>query len=155
MLLGLFMLVKAVSYWLDRYGLAMSDGSLFTGISYTDANAVLPAKNILMIIALICAAALLRQRLPAGLDAAGARASACSILSAILIGGIWPAIVQRFQVKPSEPDKEAPLHRARTSRRPAMAYDIDDVDPTHYPGVTTDTARADAAARLTSCRASG
>ena len=54
-LLGLFMLVKAVSYWLDRYGLAISDGSLFTGVSYADANAVLPAKNILMIIALICA----------------------------------------------------------------------------------------------------
>ena len=30
------------------------------------------------------------------------------ILSSILIGGIWPAIVQRFQVRPSEPDKESP-----------------------------------------------
>ena len=48
------------------------------GITYTDANAVLPAKNILTIIALICAAALLRQRVPAGLDAARARVSACS-----------------------------------------------------------------------------
>ena len=77
-LLGLFMLVKAVSYWLDRYGLAMSDGDLITGITYTDANAVLPSKNILAIIALICARAVLRQRGPAELDAAGARASGCS-----------------------------------------------------------------------------
>ena len=43
------------SYWLDRYGLAISSGHLFTGISYTDAHAVLPAKNILAVIAVICA----------------------------------------------------------------------------------------------------
>ena len=30
------------------------------------------------------------------------------VLSAILLGVIWPGIVQQFQVKPSEPDKEAP-----------------------------------------------
>ena len=35
-LLGVFMLLKAVAYWLDRYGLAIADGGLFTGVSYTD-----------------------------------------------------------------------------------------------------------------------
>ena len=44
-IVGIFMLLKAVSYWLDRYGLAISSGHLFTGISYTDAHAVLPAKK--------------------------------------------------------------------------------------------------------------
>ena len=29
------------------------------------------------------------------------------VLSAVLIGMIWPGIVQQFQVNPSEPDREA------------------------------------------------
>src|SRR4029078_1108443 len=54
-LLRVFVLAKAVDYWLDRYDLAYQSGSLLTGITYTDDNAVLPAKAILMGIALICA----------------------------------------------------------------------------------------------------
>ena len=54
-LLGLFVLLKAVDYWLDRYDLTTAAGSLFTGMAYTDQHAVLPAKTILMFIALICA----------------------------------------------------------------------------------------------------
>ena len=81
------MLLKAVSYWLDRYGLTISDGKLFTGVSYTDAHAVLPAKNILLIISLICASLffaniLLRTWM---LPVIG---FGLLLLSAILIGGI-------------------------------------------------------------------
>jgi uncharacterized protein len=106
-LLGLFMLLKAVAYWMDRYGLAIADGSLFTGISYTDAHAVIPSKNILIVIALICAVlffvnAIRRSWLLPGIGLG------LLVLSSILIGGLWPAIMQSFQVKPSEPDKEAP-----------------------------------------------
>jgi uncharacterized membrane protein (UPF0182 family) len=106
-LLGLFVLLKAVAYWMDRYGLAIADGSLFTGISYTDAHAVIPSKNILIIIALICAVlffvnAFRRSWLLPGIGLG------LLVLSSILIGGLWPAIMQSFQVKPSEPDKEAP-----------------------------------------------
>src|SRR5690606_20166283 len=54
-LIGLFVLLKAVAYWLDRYELLISDGELFTGAQYADINAVLPAKTILIFIALICA----------------------------------------------------------------------------------------------------
>ncbi len=50
-LLGLLVLLKAFSYWLDRYGLTTSDSRLFTGISYTGDNAVLPSKEILAVIA--------------------------------------------------------------------------------------------------------
>ncbi len=54
-LLGLLVLLKAFSYWLDRFGLTTSDGRLFTGISYTGDNAVLPSKEILAVIAVLCA----------------------------------------------------------------------------------------------------
>ena len=58
-LLGLLVLLKAAAYWLDRYELLSHTrvGKPFTGAGYTDINAVLPAKLILLAIALICAAA--------------------------------------------------------------------------------------------------
>ncbi len=138
-LLGVFMLVKAVSYWLDRYGLAISDGSLLTGITYTDEHALLPAKNILAIIAVICALLFFINVVRPGwmLPVLG---FGLLILSAVLIGGIWPAIVQRFQVKPSEADKET-SYIARNIEATRVAYNIDPntVKIRNYPGTTTDT----------------
>jgi uncharacterized protein len=133
-LLGVFMLLKAVSYWLDRYGLTISDGKLFTGVSYTDAHAVMPAKNILLIISLICAAlffanVVLRTWM---LPAIG---GGLLLLSAILIGGIYPAIVQQFQVRPSEPDKEGP-YIAKNIIATREAYDVADVQVDDYAAVT-------------------
>src|ERR1700739_899768 len=52
-LLGMLVLLKAVAYWLDRYELLSHTrgGKPFTGAGYTDINAVLPAKLILIAIA--------------------------------------------------------------------------------------------------------
>jgi uncharacterized membrane protein (UPF0182 family) len=146
-IVGIFMLLKAVSYWLDRYGLAISSGHLFTGISYTDAHAVLPAKNILAVIALICALLFFGNVFRPGwmLPVLGL---GLLILSSLLIGGIWPAIVQRFQVKPSEPDKESP-YIAMNIEATRSAFDVADVQPTSYAGTSNDSpdqlkAKADA-----------
>ena len=129
-LLGLFVLVKAADYWLDRFDLTTESGRLFTGMGYTDENAVLPSKNILMFIAIICAvlffANVLRRTwmLPSvGL--------ALLVLSAILLGAIWPGIVQQFQVRPSEPDREGPYIK-RNIEATRAAYDIDDAEVTPY-----------------------
>jgi uncharacterized protein len=137
-IVGIFMLLKAVSYWLDRYGLAISSGHLFTGISYTDAHAVLPAKNILTVIAVICALLFFGNVFRPGwmLPVLGL---GLLIFSSLLIGGIWPAIVQRFQVKPSEPDKEShyiSLNIAATR----SAFGVADVTPQPYAGTSNDTA---------------
>ena len=75
-LLGLFVLLKAAAYWLDRYGLAVKEGELIAGLTYTDVNAVLPAKTILVFIALICAVLFFAQRVPARLAVAAGRARA-------------------------------------------------------------------------------
>ncbi len=129
-LLGLFVLFKAVDYWLDRFDLTTQSGRLFTGMGYTDDHAVLPSKNILMFIALICAllffANVLRRTwmLPSvGL--------ALLVLSAILLGAVWPGIVQQFQVKPSEPDRERP-YIARNIQATRTAYDVADAEVTEY-----------------------
>jgi uncharacterized membrane protein (UPF0182 family) len=136
-IVGLFMLVKAVSYYLDRFGLALGDGHLFTGISYTDAHAVLPAKNILAVIAIICALLFFGNVFRPGwmLPVLGL---GLLILSSILIGGIWPAIVQRFQVKPSEPDKES-MYIEKNITATRDAFDLTNADKVPYPGVTTES----------------
>ncbi|HYO32744.1 MAG TPA: UPF0182 family protein, partial [Nocardioidaceae bacterium] len=136
-LLGLFMLVKAVSYWLDRFGLEIAEGRLLTGISYTDEHAALPAKSILAVIAIICAllffANVIRPTWMLPVLGLGSL-----VLAAILVGGIWPAVVQRFSVKPTEPEKEAP-YIAKSIEATRAAYDVDGVDVRQYPGVTSDT----------------
>jgi uncharacterized membrane protein (UPF0182 family) len=135
-LLGLFMLVRAISYYLDRFGLATS-GGLFTGVSFADEHAVLPSKNILAIIALICAVLFFMNVFRPGwlLPVLG---FGLLILSAILIGGIWPAIVQRFQVSPSETDKEAPFIE-KNIEATRLAFDIDSVEMRSYPGTSART----------------
>ncbi len=138
-LLGLFMLVRAVSYWLDRYGLALSQSHRFTGVSYTDAHAVLPAKNILAVIALICAALFFANVIRPTLTVP-ALGFGLLILSAILIGGIWPAIVQRFQVKPSEPDKES-AYIARNITATRDAYGLTSSKVEGYPGTSNTSAQ--------------
>ena len=105
-LVGIFVLLKAVAYWVDRYGIDFSQrGVVQTGASYTDVNAVLPAKTVLAVIAVICAAlffagAIRRNSL---LPAVG---FGLLVLSAIIIGGVYPVIVQQFVVKPNELAKE-------------------------------------------------
>ena len=55
-LLGVFVLLKGVAYWVDRWGIDFSQrGAVTTGASYTDVNAVLPAKTVLAVIAILCA----------------------------------------------------------------------------------------------------
>ncbi len=129
-LLGLFVLFKAVDYWLDRFDLTHDTGGLITGVTYTDYHAVLPAKNILFFIALICALLFFANvfRRTWMLPTVGL---ALLVLSAILLGALWPGIVQQFQVKPSEPDKEAPFI-GRNIEATRAAYDIADSEVTAY-----------------------
>lgn len=144
-LLGIFVLVKALDYWLDRFDLTTDQGRRFTGINYTAFNAVLPAKNILMFIAVICAllffANIARRTwlLPTmGLG--------LLVLSAVLLGAVWPGIVWQFQVRPSEPDKEEPF-LARNIESTRAAYGVDGIEEQDYDAtvnVTSDQLRASA-----------
>jgi len=137
-LAGTFVLIKAVAYFFDRYELMSSDRNpQFTGASYTDLHAVLPAKLILLCIAVICAGAffagvVLRDlRVPA-------LATALLVLSSILVGAAWPAILQQFSVNPNGPDREA-LSIQRNIDATRQAYGITDktVKYVDYPGTAT------------------
>jgi uncharacterized membrane protein (UPF0182 family) len=149
-----FLTLKAVAYWLDRYSLAVRSGGLgsgaaaatgsasggsgatasggsgWTGLDYTDVHAFLPAKTALCAIAVICAllfaGAVWRRdwSLPlVGLGLLG--------LSAVVIGGVYPALVDRFQVRPHLTAKEEPyLQRNIDATR--AAYDLTSAKVTPY-----------------------
>ncbi|MEV5877624.1 UPF0182 family protein [Streptomyces sp. NPDC052101] len=139
-LLGIFVALKAVAYWLDRYGLAVKSSDFkatgeWTGLRYVDANAYLPAKTILFCIAVICAllffATLWRRTWQLPVIGFG-----LMVLSAVLIGGLYPAIVQKFQVQPNEQAKEAPYVQ-KNLKATREAYGIDDAKVTEYSGQST------------------
>ncbi|MEV5000910.1 UPF0182 family protein [Nocardioides sp. LML1-1-1.1] len=135
-LLGVFVLAKSVDYWLDRYDLVTDDHRIFTGMNYTAENALLPARNILVGVALICAVLFFLNvwRRTWQLPSVGL---ALLALSAVLLGMIWPAIVQNFQVKPSEADKEKSYIQANINAT-REAYGLSDIEVVkNYDGIAT------------------
>ena len=137
-LLGGVVLLKAVAYWFDRYALALKESKLITGLTYTDVNAVLPAKAILAAIAVVCALLFFANivRRSWVLPAAG---TALLVISSVLIAGIYPGAIQTFQVKPSESSKEAPfIQRNIDSTR--TAYGLDKVEVSDYQATLTTSA---------------
>ncbi|BBZ80022.1 UPF0182 protein [Mycolicibacterium anyangense] len=150
-LVGVLVLLKAVAYWFDRYELLSHTrvGKPFTGAGYTDINAVLPAKLILMAIALICAAAVfsalfLRDlRIPAiGL--------VLLLLSSLIVGAGWPMVVEQISVKPNAAQKESEyISRSITATRQAYGLTSQDVTYRDYSGTAPTTAQQVAADRAT------
>ena len=150
-LVGVLVLLKAVAYWLDRYELLSNTrmSKPFTGAGYTDINAVLPAKLILLAIAVICAVAVfsalfLRDlRIPAiGL--------VLLLLSSVVIGAGWPMVVEQFSVKPNAAQKESEyIKRSITATRQAYGLTEDVVTYRDYGGNTPMGAQQVAADRAT------
>ena len=134
-LLGLFVLLKAVAYFLDRYGLAFSPRGVVTGPSYTDVNAVLPAKTILAIVALICAG-LFFANVVARNFALPAISFVLLVVVAIGIGGIYPAAIQQFRVKPNEVQRES-RYIGRNIDATRAAYQLNTSQVTQYDAKVT------------------
>ncbi len=151
-LLGGVVLLKAVAYWFDRYALALKESKLITGLTYTDVNAVLPAKAILAAIAVVCALLFFANivRRSWVLPAAG---TALLVISSVLIAGIYPGAIQQFQVKPSESSKEAPFIQ-RNIDATRTAYGLDNVQVDDYQATLTASAGqlADDAATIANIR---
>jgi uncharacterized protein len=134
-LVGIALVAKAFGYWLDRYDLVTSSGKLVTGMGYTDQHAVLPARNILVGVALICAVLFFltvwrRTWLLAGVGIS------LLLVTSILLGLIWPAFVQHFQVNPSEADKES-TYIERNIEATRQAYDLNDIKEVKAPKKVT------------------
>ena len=106
-LLGLLFLLQAWTYWLDRFLLLYGDNGVVVGASYTDVHVGLPV--LWPLIGLAAAAAVASW---ANMRSRGLRIPAASALivfgSAFVLAVIYPALFQRFYVKPNELQLETP-----------------------------------------------
>lgn len=103
---GIWMLLEVAGYWFERYELLYRDNSIFTGASYTDINAYLPAKIILMVIGVFVAIAFFMAIVIKDLRIPGL-AVVLMLVSSVVIGNVWPVLMQRFSVDPNRQAKEA------------------------------------------------
>ncbi|HEY3747737.1 MAG TPA: UPF0182 family protein [Pseudonocardiaceae bacterium] len=133
LLIGLFVLLKAFAYFTDRYELlSANDNAKFTGATYTDLNALLPAKLILLCIAVFCALAFFSGAFLRNLQLP-AIALVLLVLSSVLIGAAWPAIMQQFSVNANALQKEqVPIQRNLTATRQAYGLTPNKIDNISY-----------------------
>jgi uncharacterized membrane protein (UPF0182 family) len=125
-LLGLAFLVRAYGYHLQALNLVYSPRGFTFGAGYTDMAAQLPAFRVLMALSVLAALVLFvntrlrRTRLLLG-------SIAVLLIASILLGGVWPGLVQKFQVEPNEFVREEPFirHNIEFTRR---AYGLEDIE---------------------------
>lgn len=130
-LIGLVALIRAWGYRLNQFELLYSERGEVTGASYTDVHAELPALQLLVIISIIAAVLFLVNIRFRGwmLPVIGV---GLWLLVSILAAGVYPFIVQRFQVQPSELQRERPFIERNIAATRA-AYGIDKMEVREFP----------------------
>ncbi len=136
-ILAVLALIKAADYWLARYELTTSTRGVLDGAFYTGVNAQLPALYLLIAISL-CAVVLLVVNLWRRGWTLPVLAVGLWAFVAIVVGGIYPAFVQRFQVDPNETAREADFaDRNIEATRHAFGLEGMAVNPFDYSEVLT------------------
>ena len=146
-MLGVIILLFGFNVVLDRFGLNITQSTLFTGMGYTDMETRAPVAAIIAAICVICALACfynawrVRWSVPAA-------SIALLVVSMLLLSSLYPWLIQSFRVTPDEQDKELP-YIANNIAATRYAYAIDGIEIEDYEATTTATAgqlRADAEA---------
>lgn len=106
-LLAAAALVKAAGYFLQRYSLDLSNFGYAQGAFYTDVHARLPALTLLIVVSLLACVVLMVNIRRQGWTLPGIAVGLWALVS-VLVGVIYPAVIQRFFVQPSQLSKELP-----------------------------------------------
>ncbi|WP_300344220.1 UPF0182 family protein [Nesterenkonia sp.] len=130
---AIFLALQGVNWWLNRYATLQDQGGNWAGAMYTDVNAVIPAQTILAVAAVLVAVVFIVTAITARWRLA-IIGTAMLILTAIIGGGIYPFLVQEYQVRPSEQTLETP-YIERNMDLTRFAYGLQDVQKEHYPAV--------------------
>lgn len=153
LLVAVYLLLQGVSLWLDQYSTVVTTGTLFTGVNYTDANAVIPGLQILALISAAVAVTFLITAFIARWRIA-IISTALMVASSLVLGGLYPWIVQTFMVVPNERTLEAPYlqHNIEATR---VAFGLDNVNVVDYdakvvaePGALRNDAKTTASIRI-------
>lgn len=106
-ILALMALVKAVGYYLQRYQLTLSTRGYVEGAAYTDVHAQLPALSLLIFISVLsCILFIVNIRMRGWVFPVIGLGLWLSL--SVILGAIYPAIIQQFFVQPAQATKELP-----------------------------------------------
>jgi uncharacterized protein len=137
-LLALIALDKAAGYVLQRWSLVNSQDGYVNGAGYTDVHARLPAETLLIYVSIFAAAILLfnirRQGWTLPVLAVGIWA-----FVALVVGIIYPALLQALKVTPAQSSLEAP-YIARNISATRAAYGLNNVKVHQFQAATSITA---------------
>ncbi|MHB9037332.1 MAG: UPF0182 family membrane protein [Armatimonadota bacterium] len=123
-LVALMFFLKAWGYRLGMYQLVLGRGGLFDGAGYADVHARLPALWILLVVSIIGGLLVLFNITRRGLGFATVGLGLLVGVS-IVIGGLYPAMLEQLNVKPNELEKEKPyIGRAITATQNAYGLDL-------------------------------
>ena len=124
-LLGLLAIIKAADYFLGRFELTTATSGVVDGATYTDVNARLPVHYLLILISLLAFVLLLVNIRLKGWVLPTLAVGLWAFV-AIVMGGIYPLIIQRLRVEPAESTREREYieHNIAFTRR---AMGLDDV----------------------------
>ena len=132
---AVFVGLQTYSLWLSQYQIMTSASGLYTGATYADVNARIPGIQIMSGVALLVAATFLiaafigKWRLPI-------LATGLMVVSSLLLGGVYPWVVQTFQVVPNERTLESEFIK-RNIEATRFAYGLDGVESVSFNAKTT------------------
>ncbi|MUU72881.1 UPF0182 family protein [Pseudarthrobacter sp. GA104] len=130
-----FLVLLGINFWLDRFTTVQSNSGRWAGALYTDVNAVIPTKAILAVAAVlvailfVVAAVIGKWRLPV-------IGTAMLVITSILAGGVYPWVIQQFQVRPSEETLEKEYIQRNIDNTRA-AYGLDKIQVDRYNATNT------------------
>lgn len=132
-----FLLLRAAGYFVERYSLMTDETNdlAIAGPLYTDVNAVLPARLVLAVASALVAALFLYAAFRGSWRLPGIGVGVL-VLTAVAAGGIWPQVLQRFQVEPNEQSLEAP-YVERNVDATRTAYGVDGIEVRDYDAELT------------------
>lgn len=104
-ILALMALTKTAQYYYARFELTLSHRGTVDGATYTDVKAQLPALNLLMLISVVAAILFIINIWRRGWVFPIIAVGLWGFIS-IVVGTIYPAVIQRFVVQPNEFSRE-------------------------------------------------
>ena len=137
---GLYLLIVAFGYQLDKYELVYSQAGVATGVAFADANARFFAYDVLTLLsglagALLVAGAFTRWLWPLG---GGRRVW---FAASLLLGRLYPEAIQRFSVDPNTYAQEE-QYIANNIAMTRLGFGIDDWESRSYGGTAPLTREA-------------
>lgn len=132
---GLYLAVQGVSLWLSQYSTLTSATGLFTGATYADVMARIPGFQVMAYISAAVAVSFVVTAF-IGRWRISLTATALMVVTSIVVSGVYPWIVQTFQVAPNERTLESP-YIERNIEATLAAYGLDGIEIVNYDAATT------------------